>query len=89
MSRYLRRLGPIAHQKCVAVSKKPRNREMTGRDFDALPDAEKERIYKELDDKTPEQLLRESRPLTKRQRAVHEEIQRSIRKKMGQPKIGK
>jgi hypothetical protein len=44
---------------------KNHQKKMTGRDFDALPDAEKERIYKELDEKTPEQLLKESRPLTK------------------------
>jgi hypothetical protein len=45
-----------------------RQKNMTGRDFDALTDAEKERIYKEIDDKTSEQLLRESRPLTKAER---------------------
>ena len=38
---------------------------MTGRDFKALPDAEKERIFRELDKLTPEQVkaaLRLPRP---------------------------
>ena|SRR5690348_385748 len=58
---------------------------MSGADFDALPAVEKERIYQELDSKTTEQLLTESRPLNASQRATW----RRIRKKMGRPRIGR
>jgi hypothetical protein len=57
---------------------------LTGEAFDALPAAEKERIYQEIDGKTPEQLLAESKPLSARERAQWSEI----KKKMGRPKIG-
>lgn len=42
---------------------------MTGEEFDALPDAEKERIWQEIDRMTPEELVANSRPLTKAERA--------------------
>jgi len=41
---------------------------ITGRDFDALPDAEKERIFRELDDLTPAQLKEQFRPMTRKDR---------------------
>lgn len=58
---------------------------MTGIDFDALSASKKERIFRELDTKSTEQLLAESRPLNAAQRATW----RRIRKKMGRPRIGK
>lgn len=51
--------------------------------------AEKARIAAELDAKTPEEHLAESRPLNRRERAVWKEIQRAIKKKAGRPKIGR
>jgi len=57
----------------------------TGEDFDALADAQKKRIFHELESKTTEQLLAESRPLNKTERATW----REIKKKLGRPRIGK
>lgn len=53
--------------------------------FDDLPDAEKERIFRELASKSTEQLLAESRPLNKEERTEW----RQIKRKMGRPRIGK
>ena len=39
-------------------------RGMTASKFEALPDAQKERIYQEIERKGPERLLAESKPLT-------------------------
>lgn len=57
----------------------------SGRRFDALPDAKKERIFRELEAKSTEELLAESRPLDKRERAEW----RTIKRKMGRPRIGR
>ena len=43
--------------------------EMTGEQFDALPDAEKERIFREIDSMSPEQWRAESRPPNAAERA--------------------
>jgi hypothetical protein len=49
---------------------KPKTKQtLTGRDFDALPHAQKERIFQELEAKSTEQLLAESRPLSRKERA--------------------
>ncbi len=53
--------------------------------FIALPDSEKERIYREIDAKTPEQLFAESRPLSRKEREQWKKFQR----RMGRPTIGK
>ena len=42
--------------------------EMTGRDFDALPAAEKERIYHELDNLTTTEARQAFRPMTQTER---------------------
>lgn len=65
--------------------RRTKKKELTGNAFDALPDAEKERIWQEIDRKTPEQLLAESRPLNKKER----ETWRRIKRRMGRPKVGK
>jgi len=67
------------------TAKPPRTRPfMTGNEFDALSAAEKERIFDGLVAKGPEQLVKESRPLTARERAsLHR-----AKKKMGRPKLG-
>jgi hypothetical protein len=65
-------------------TQKTQNREMTGRDFEALPESEKQKIIQEIESKTPEQRLAESRPLNKRERADFER-----RRKAGRPKFGK
>ncbi|HZL37734.1 MAG TPA: hypothetical protein VFC78_20625 [Tepidisphaeraceae bacterium] len=56
--------------------------ELTGEAFDALPDAEKERIWQEIDEMTPEQIKAQSRPLNAKERAIW----REIKSKMGRPK---
>jgi hypothetical protein len=48
---------------------KPVIEEMTGEQFDALPDAEKERIYQEIDSMTPEQWEAQCRPPNAAERA--------------------
>jgi len=60
-------------------------KELTGREFDALPAAEKERIFQELENETPEQRRANSRPLNSEERKRWERI----KKKLGRPKIGK
>ena len=65
--------------------KRSKHRELTGKDFDALPAAEKERIFQELESATTEQLLADSRPLNKKERAEW----KRIKAKMGRPRIGK
>jgi hypothetical protein len=72
----------MSHRKSTEKSPKPRSPIDA---FIALPDAEKERIYQEIDAKTPQQLLAESRPLNRRERQQWAKF----RKKMGRPKIGK
>src|SRR5438477_7789199 len=53
--------------------------------FIALPDAEKERIYNEIDAETSEERFRRSRPLNARERQQW----RRFKAKMGRPKVGK
>lgn len=62
-----------------------RRREMTAEDFIALTDAEKARLVRQIERKTPEQRLAESRPLNPAQRAQW----KRIKKKMGRPRVGK
>ena len=47
---------------------------MTGRDFDALPAAEKERIFQELERGTPEQRRAESRPPNAKEQKMFDRI---------------
>ena len=49
--------------------KSPAIVEMTGEQFDALPEAEKERIYREIDSMSPEQWRAESRSPNAAERA--------------------
>ena len=51
---------------------------MSGEAFDALPAAEKERFYQELEAESPEWRLARSRPLTAAQRARWKRIQRKL-----------
>ena len=67
--------------KKIRASKK----EMMAEDFIALPDAEKERIYAELDAESPEQRRARSRPLN----AIERKQWSALKKKMGRPVIGK
>lgn len=59
---------------------------LTPSKFLALPDAEKERIYREIDAKSTEKLLAESKPLTTRQRARWNKIKKNLG---GRPKLSK
>ena len=59
--------------------------ELTASKFLALPDAEKERIYRDIDRKAPGQLVAESKPLTPAQRRRW----KRLRKKLGgRPRLG-
>lgn len=62
-----------------------RGEPLTGEKFHALSASEKERIFQELEQETPEERLARSKPLTTAQRARWNQI----KKKMGRPKIGK
>ena len=66
-------------------SRKTSRRELTASKFLALSDAEKERIYRGIDRKTPEELVAHSKPLTPAQRRRWN----SLRKKLaGRPRLG-
>jgi hypothetical protein len=54
-------------------------------EFESLPDAEKERIWQELDRMTTEELDAKSRPLN----AAERRLWRRFKRKVGRPKIGK
>ena len=54
-------------------------------EFIALPDAQKERIFAQLESETARQSLARSRPLNARERAQW----RRFKKKMGRPVVGK
>jgi hypothetical protein len=60
-------------------------KEMTGEKFDSLPAAEKERIFNEIEQGTPEQRRVESTAPSAGDRARL----RRVKTKMGRPKIGK
>lgn len=55
------------------------------KEFVALPDSEKERIYNEIDAESPEDRLANSRPLNARERKQWQRF----KARMGRPKVGK
>ena len=59
-------------------------RRLTIPEFEALPDAQKDRMVREIEAETPQQRLARSRPLNARER----EQWRRFKKKAGRPKIG-
>jgi hypothetical protein len=71
--------------------KKTRTKEMTGQDFDALGDAEKEKIFAELDAEGTDEQLARSKPLNAKERAFYERFRKAqkAKRKAGRPKIGK
>jgi len=71
-----------ARIKGIAMKKK---RKFAIEEFIALPDSEKERIFQEIENETPEETLARSRPLNTRERRQW----RRFKAKMGRPKIGK
>src|SRR5277367_4869671 len=64
--------------------RKTKDKALTGRGFDLLPDAEKERIFQELEGETPEH----RRAKWKAPNAAERAMLSRIKKKMGRPKIG-
>jgi hypothetical protein len=66
--------------------KSRRRGNLTTSRFEALPDTEKERIYREIDGKSTEQLVAESKPLTPAQRARWNRVKKNLG---GRPKLGK
>ena len=78
-------------QHMPTTSKTPRAKSkpgpgLTTSKFLALSDAEKERIYQEIDGKTTEQLIAESKPLTPAQRARWRKVKKNLG---GRPKLGR
>ena len=61
-------------------------RGLTVSKFLALPDAEKERIYQDIDGKSPEQLRAESKPLSPRLRERWNKVRKNLG---GRPRFGK
>ncbi|HXE54283.1 MAG TPA: hypothetical protein VN541_14765 [Tepidisphaeraceae bacterium] len=59
-------------------------KKLTGEIFDSLPSSEKERIYREFERLTPEQIDRQFRSLAPKERAGHMRP-----RKPGRPKLGK
>jgi hypothetical protein len=62
-----------------------KTREMTAEDFETLSAGQKERIWRDIDRKTTEQLYAESNPLNARERRQWSRFQRTV----GRPKIGR
>src|ERR1700689_2618810 len=62
-----------------------KSRKLTVRAFDALGEAEKQRIVKEIEQAPPGEIWRKSRPMTDADRRRFA----PIRARMGRPKIGK
>ena len=67
------------------AAQRPKPAELTGRQFDALPAAEKERIFQEIERGTPAQRSAESLSPSAADRA---RLAR-VRKKIGRPRSGK
>jgi len=62
----------------------------TGREFEALPRPERERIIAELDAASTEELMARSKPLTRSQAAAERRLRDAVnRRRRGRPKIGK
>jgi hypothetical protein len=55
---------------------KQTNREMMAEDFEALSDAEKGKIWRELDALSSQEILRQSRPLNSKERRQWRNVQR-------------
>ena len=51
---------------------------MTGEEFDALSDSEKERIWQEIDRMTPEEIAASSQPLNKEEKAQWARVRKKI-----------
>ena len=72
------------------MARAKRTKEMSGRDFDALPAVEKERIFLELDNLTPAQARQAFRPMTPKERGDYVwRTSAPARNKGGRPKLGK
>ena len=69
----------------MANLKTTARRELTGRVVDAMSNAEKERIFQEIDQKSPETIWAESTPPNSAER----KRLGSVHKKIGRPKLGK
>ena len=54
--------------------------ELTGETFDALSDSEKERIFQELEQESPQERLKHSKPLTAAERARWQRIKREFKR---------
>jgi hypothetical protein len=62
------------------MKRKNERNELTGESFDALPDAEKERIFEEIERESPQERLARSKPLTAAQRAHWQRIKRELKR---------
>src|SRR5216684_2781289 len=66
-------------------TKNPKEHVLTGEQIDAMTDAQRAKLVAELEAETPEQRLARAKPLNAKQRKTW----RSIKKKLGRPRIGK
>ena len=69
-----------------SIPKRRAHEGLTTSKFLALPDTEKDRIYQEIDRKTTEQLLAESKPLPPTLRARWNKVKKNLG---GRPKLGR
>jgi hypothetical protein len=75
----------------MGKTKTLRGQRLTGRAFDALSPAEKERIVQELERTPTAELIARSKPLTRSQAALQRAMRQQIKQRRGRgrPKIGK
>jgi hypothetical protein len=72
----------------MSKGKKKEFKELAARQFHALSDEEKDRVYREIDDAPPGKLWRKSQPMTAADRKRFAPIRKKMGKKMGRPKVG-
>lgn len=66
-----------------------KKKEMTGRGFEALSEAAKQKLVEELERTTPEQRLARSRPLTKSELTRERGMRKAAKARLGRPVIGR
>jgi hypothetical protein len=77
-------------RKSKTTTRKTEVAKLTASSFEALPDAEKNRILAGIESQTPEERLAQSRPLNTAERAQWNAFRKkATRNRSGRPKIGK
>lgn len=65
-----------------------KKRDMTGSEFLALPDVEKNRILADIEAESPKARLARSKPLNVKERAEWRKLKKKMRRGAGRPRIG-